>query len=122
MMGGGSVSKHPGEGSTFWFTLPLRGAGDPPPPQTALESVALLVVHTNALGRQLIVRQLEGWQRRSPPPRTTSTALRALRTAEAPVSRLRCADRSGTRIACELDAIELTRTVASTRGCARRAR
>ena len=53
-----------GEGSTFWFTLPL--AEDPSPPPTAaplpdLSGLRVLIVDDNKVNRRVLSEQLESW-------------------------------------------------------------
>jgi two-component system sensor histidine kinase/response regulator len=52
-----------GEGSTFWFRLPLRVAPSepPPPPNPALLGVRVLVVDDKATNRGILDRELAGW-------------------------------------------------------------
>jgi len=59
------VDSAPGEGSTFWFTLPLRPALDPAtaPPVTATElaGARVLIVDDNATNRVILLDQTSAW-------------------------------------------------------------
>jgi len=58
------VDSTPGQGSIFWFTVPLEKstAPRPTPPQTPLtfEALRVLCVDDNAINRKIIQRQLQG--------------------------------------------------------------
>ena len=61
LMGGTmGVDSVPGEGSTFWFTLPLAPAGSLPsvPSPSALERVHVLIVDDNATNREIVEHQV----------------------------------------------------------------
>ena len=77
----------------------------------------ILVVHANALSRQLIVRQLEGWRAQVAAAEDYDHGLRAIRTAERAGQPFALAlIDHGDRNACELDAIELARTIREDEG------
>ncbi len=59
------VASEEGDGSTFWFTLPLLPAEDPttaaPPPDVPLAGLHVLVVDDNATNRTVLHDQLAYW-------------------------------------------------------------
>ncbi|MDQ0618384.1 PAS domain-containing hybrid sensor histidine kinase/response regulator [Arthrobacter globiformis] len=71
----------PGEGSTFWFSLPLPVAERTPPcpAPEALTGLRVLVVDDNATNRLILESQLRSWQLR---PDTAADARAALSRAK----------------------------------------
>jgi len=59
------VESHPGEGSTFWFNLPLQKAGaadSGPAPRTAFEGLRALIVDDKPNHREALRKQLTTWR------------------------------------------------------------
>jgi len=73
-----------GEGSTFWFTLPL-GEDPAPPPQAAplpdLSGLRVLVVDDNPVNRRVLSEQLGSWGMSHEATPSGAAALEALRAA-----------------------------------------
>jgi PAS domain S-box-containing protein len=86
LMGGQiGVSSRPGDGSTFWFRLPLAlpQDGKPLPLRAGLAEVRVLVVDDNAVNRRVLDRLLTGWRLRSSSFAAPEEVLPALRAAQA---------------------------------------
>jgi two-component system, sensor histidine kinase and response regulator len=84
LMGGGiGAESTPGDGSTFWLTLPLRAGSVGPPraPEDALNDVRVLLVNANPTSGEMIERQLAGWNARVAAAADGDEALRILHTA-----------------------------------------
>jgi CheY-like chemotaxis protein len=83
---GGQIGVHSirGEGSTFWFTLPLRVApSEPPPPaDPELLGVRVLVVDDKATNRGILERELAGWGMTVQTAADGPAALAALQAAQ----------------------------------------
>jgi PAS domain S-box-containing protein len=73
-----------GEGSTFWFTLPLRVAPSelPPPADPELLGLRVLVVDDKVTNRGILERELAGWGMTVQTSADGATALAALQAAQ----------------------------------------
>ncbi|HQF39111.1 MAG TPA: response regulator [Opitutaceae bacterium] len=82
MQGEIGVVSSPGEGSLFWFAVPLAPPADPPPPapvEICLRSRRMLVVDDHATNRKIYHHLLERWQ---VPHATADSAAGALQELE----------------------------------------
>jgi CheY-like chemotaxis protein len=63
MSGKIGFESRPGEGSTFWFEVPLRNVSPPEPElnATPLAGLRVLVVDDNAINREVFERQFASW-------------------------------------------------------------
>jgi CheY-like chemotaxis protein len=79
------VESQPGEGSTFWFTLPLKLDRDQPEDLAAIDdlrNLRALIVDDSEINRRILHEQITGWGMRNGSYETPEEALSALRSAQ----------------------------------------
>ena len=85
LMGGSiGVESRPGEGCTFWFTLPLTLDAQPhaaPVPVAELKDLRVLIVDDNEVNRRVLHEQIASWGMRNGSFSSGEQALKGLRTA-----------------------------------------
>ena len=85
LMGGSiGVESRPGEGCTFWFTLPLTLDVQPhaaPVPVAELKDLRVLIVDDNEVNRRVLHEQIASWGMRNGSFSSGEQALEALRAA-----------------------------------------
>jgi CheY-like chemotaxis protein len=86
MEGEVGVTSRVGEGSTFWFELPLPLDAHPyaePVPVAALRGARVLIVDDNQVNRRVLQAQVANWEMRSASYAGAMPALAAMREAKA---------------------------------------
>jgi len=83
---GGSIhaESRPGEGSTFWFTLPLAAGTAPcpsPVPMAELRGLRVLIVDDNEVNRRVVHEQISSWGMRNGSFASAEQALTAMHVA-----------------------------------------
>ena len=85
LMGGAiGVESRPGEGSTFWFTLPLAANLHPkvePVPIAEMKDLRVMIVDDNQVNRRVLREQVASWGMRSDSFTSGHEALNGLRAA-----------------------------------------
>jgi len=82
LMGGRiGVESRPGQGSCFWFEMPVEVEETAEPERFAAEGVQALVVSAQAEGMRAVCRRLEEWGLATVEVRTTRAALRAIQAS-----------------------------------------
>jgi two-component system sensor histidine kinase/response regulator len=108
------VDSAPGEGSTFWFTLPIDASDAMPPSPVHLELAdqRVLVVDTEPNSRQILVRHVEAAMMRVAQAESHAEAMASMRTAVSDGDPFAVVIIDQHPLACsQFDAVELSRAM-----------